>query len=103
MNKITKKEYPSLFQEIGEFVIDDSRRDHRRGSNFFVDSIVEFTADYAKFFPEITDFTPFIGTWETNTYIWDDNHGAEWNEIDTLTRVEKKEVVTTKTVWEPVS
>lgn len=101
MNQITKNEYPALFENIGEAIIKHSRWDHRKNSNFFVQSIVEFKEEHAKYYPSV-DLTPFIGTWETNTYIWDDNYGSEWDEINTLTRVELKEVVTTTKVWEPV-
>jgi hypothetical protein len=101
MNKISKAECPELFENIGDAVIEDSRVDHRRGANFFVQSVVEFKEEHAKYYPTI-DLTPFIGTWETNTYIRDDNSGSEWDEINTLTRVEKNEIIITKKVWEPV-
>lgn len=101
MNQITKKEYPALFENIEDAIIEDSSEDHRRGSNFFVTSIVEFRLEYSVYYPSI-DLTPFVGTWETNVYIRDTEHGTDFNEINTLTRVELKEVVTTTKVWEPV-
>jgi|SRR5690606_2916424 len=100
MNKILKKDYPRLFANIGEAIIEDSRRDHRRGSNFFTQSIVEFKPEHQEYYD--IDLTPFLGTWETNTYLSDYDHGTDWDEILELRRVEKKEKTVVTTSWEPV-
>lgn len=100
MNKVTKEDYPQLFANICDAVIEDSRRDYRRGSNFFTQSIVEFKPEHQEYYN--IDLTPFYGTWETNTYLSDYEYGTEWSEIDELTRVEKKEKTVVTTTWEPV-
>lgn len=102
MNTITKKEYPSLFEDILEFEIAESYRQHRRGSNFFVRNVIELTPDDAKHFPDIQDFTPLVGTWETNVFVTDAEYGADLRDINTLTRVYQKEKVITTKTWEPV-
>nr|DAI89589.1 MAG TPA: hypothetical protein [Caudoviricetes sp.] len=98
INKVTYQEEPELFNEITEFSI-DSEMDHRRGSNFFREDIIEFTADHKQYFEEVANFEQYIGTWRTNNVIWDDTHGFD-SEFSELTRVKKKEVITYE--WENV-
>jgi hypothetical protein len=101
--KITRKEQPVLFKYISEFIIEDSKHDHRRGSTFFVQSIVEFEeGDFAEI--EVPDFsTKYVGTWETNVYVRSEED-TDWDEITELTKVNKvtKLVAKTETTWEPV-
>lgn len=99
MRKITRKEYPQLFENVGEYIIKDSHNDHRRGSNFFVKSIVAFRESDQKY--STVDLSPFYGTWETNTYIRDDEYGTDWNEIDELTKVKEQTVMVPRTEWIP--
>jgi hypothetical protein len=98
--KITKKEDPELFKTISNFIIDESYRQHRRGSNFFVKSIVEFELEDAEYFPNIKDFSKYIGTWETNTYITSEED-TNWDEIYQLTKVElhKQPKTIMENVW----
>lgn len=102
MNKIELKNIPALFEYISEFIIEDSYSDHRRNSNFFTKSIIEFTSEHSKFFPEVPNFNDYLGTWETNVYISDREHGTDWSSLNELTRVEKKTKIITTTYWEEV-
>ena len=65
MNKVTYKEEPLLFDEITEFAI-DSIQDHRRGSGFWREDIIEFKEEHKKYFPDIENFEQYLGTWKTN-------------------------------------
>ena len=85
MKTLERKDYPNLFIDIRGYEI-DCIQNHRRGSNFFTESIVEFYKDENEY--------GIDGIWITNVYIWDDNYGHEDSEIQTLYKVEKK----TKTV-----
>jgi hypothetical protein len=92
MNKVTYKDEPTLFDDILEFSI-DSDMDHRRGSNFYRTDIIELEPEHKEHFPDVEDFDKYLGTWRTNTVIWDDNYG--WDEtFSELTRVEKVEKIT---------
>lgn len=92
INKITYKEEPSLFNDIVEFSIDNDM-DHRRGSNFYRTDIIELTPEDKEYFTEVENFEQYLGTWRTNTVIWDSEYG--WDEtFSELTRVEKKEKIT---------
>lgn len=90
-NKVTYNEEPNLFNDITEFSI-DSIQDHRRGSNFYREDIIEFREEHKEYFPDVENFEQYLGTWRTNNVIWDDNHGFD-SEFSKLTRVEKKETV----------
>lgn len=91
INKLTYKEKPELFEDIEEFSI-DSIQDHRRGSNFYREDIIELKEEHKEYFPEIENFEDYIGTWRTNNVIWDSEHG--WDEtFSELTRVKQKEVI----------
>ena len=92
MNKVTYQDEPSLFDDIAEFSI-DSDMDHRRGSNFYRTDIIEFEPEHKQYFPDVEDFDKYLGTWRTNTVIWDDNYGFD-ETFSELTRVEKKEKIT---------
>lgn len=98
MNEIRKIEIPTIFDNIDEFIIDDSHKEHRRGSTFYVKSIIQLNEEDAKFFPDIIDFANFIGTWETNQYIMSEEY-IDWDEINILSRVEKQIVVVETTKW----
>lgn len=98
INKITYKEEPHLFDDLTEFSI-ESIQDHRRGSNFFREEIIEFTEEDKQWFEEVKDFDKYLGTWKTNQVIWDDNY--EFDEtFSELTRVRKKEIISHE--WEEV-
>jgi hypothetical protein len=91
MNKINYKDEPLLFNDILEFSIDEDM-DHRRGSNFYRTDIIEFLPEHKKYFTDIEDFDKYLGTWQTNTVIFDDNHGFD-EKFSELTRVYKKEKI----------
>lgn len=91
-----------IFEDIQEFIIDTPYNHHRRRDSFYRISIVEFTEDEAKHFPEIADFTPYLGTWKTNTYTWSDDYGIENDAICELTKVEKKVEMVETTYWEAI-
>jgi len=99
--KLTKKEAPELFDAIREFIIDDSRKDHRRGSNFYVQSIVEIKEEYSQFLPSLTPIEDYVGFWETNQYITSEDD-TDWSEIDELTKVEQMEETIIKKVWKEI-
>lgn len=91
MNKIEFKDEPELFVDIDEFFV-DTYDDHRRGSSFYRYGIVEFREEHSQHFPEVEDFNKYIGTWKTNTIIWDDDYGYD-SEFSELTKVEKVEKI----------
>lgn len=96
IKRVTYEEQPDLFEEITEFSI-DSIMDHRRGSNFYREDIIEFTEEHKQYFETVTNFQDYIGTWKTNNVIWDDNYGFD-ESFSELTRVKKKEIITYE--WE---
>lgn len=91
INKVTYKEEPNLFEDIVEFSI-DSIQEHRRGSNFYREDIIELKPEHKEYFPEVENFEQYLGTWKTNQVIWDDNYGFD-SDFSELTRVEKKEKI----------
>jgi len=97
--KILKSDVPELFTDIREVIIDESFNEHRRGSTFFVKSVVEFREEHAEFYPGVPNFKDYVGTWETNQYITSEDD-TDWDEIIELTKVEKKEVTKTVTTTE---
>jgi len=101
INKVTYREEPTLFDNIDltEFSV-DNEMDHRRGSNFFRYDIIELLPSHKEYYPEIEDFDKYLGTWKTDTVIWDDTYGWD-DKYSELVRVREKEVVTYK--WEEVN
>ena len=100
MNTITRKNAKESgidFDSLLEDFIEDSYDEHRRGSSFYRQSIVEINQEW---YPEIS--RKFDGYWETNDYIWDDNYGYDKSDIRELTRVERKEKVIKLVEWVPV-
>ena len=91
INKVTYKEEPNLFEDIVEFAI-DSIQDHRRGSNFWREDIIELKPEHKEYFPEVENFEQYLGTWITNQVLWDSEYGFE-DTFSELTRVEKKEKI----------
>ena len=87
--KVTRKEEPELFNEIGERIIDKSQNEHRRGSTFYVKAIVEFKPEHKQYYPNTQNYEKYIGHWETNRYIESEDY-TDWEEITELTKVEQK-------------
>jgi hypothetical protein len=54
-----------------------------------------------EFFPNISE--DLYGFWETNEYGWREYEGSRFNEINTLTKVEKKTRTVEETYWEEIN
>jgi hypothetical protein len=91
INTVTFAEEPTLFEERSEFAI-DSIQDHRRGSGFWREDIIELKAEHKEYFPEVKDFEQYLGTWKTNQVLWDSVYGFE-ETFSELYRVEKEEII----------
>jgi len=91
INKVTYNEEPNLFTDITEFSIEDLS-EHRRGSSFYREDIIEFKAEHKEYFEDVENFEQYLGTWKTNNVIYDSEHGWD-SEFSELTRVEKRETV----------
>jgi hypothetical protein len=91
------KDYGLDFDELLDDFYDDSKSRHRRGSTFFKQSIVEINEEY---YPNVNK--ELYGFWETNEYVYSDDHGFDKQDIDTLHRVVLKEKVVTTKYWEKV-
>lgn len=76
INKITYKEEPNLFEEITDFEI-DRIQNHRRGSTFYLEYIIELKPEDKQYFEEVENFYQYIGTWKTNQIIWSDDYGSD--------------------------
>lgn len=92
INKVTYKDEPTLFDNITEYSVDELM-EHRRGSNFFREDIIEFTEEHKEDFPEIENFEKYVGTWRTNNVIWDSEYGWD-DKFSSLSRVKQVEKVT---------
>lgn len=101
--EVTRKQEPSLFNEISEFIKEHTVDEHRRSSNFFRRSIIEFTESHKHYFSDVVNFEQYVGFWETNDYIYDSEYGTDWSEITTLTKVEKVEKVIVSHEWKAVA
>ncbi len=98
INIVRKKENPELFKEmLGLCEQEHSSKRHRRGSNFFVKSLVR--VEPLERSENIGE--EYIGIWETNEYIASDED-TDWDEITTFTRVELKEETVVVKKWVPV-
>lgn len=99
INKITRataKELGIDFNELINDFDDISCQEHRRGSTFYIKSIVVINEEW---FPSVS--RELDGYWETNRYIWSEED-VDLSEIRELNRVVKKERVITETYWEKV-
>ena len=100
INKLDEKiakEYGLDFDELLEDFYDDSFVNHRRGSTFYKQSIVEINE---KHYPNVDK--ELYGFWETNEYVCSDDYGFNKEDVDTLHRVVLKEKVVTTKYWEKV-
>jgi len=100
INRITRdtaKEMRFDFNSLLEDFQQNSYEDHRRGSNFYVQSIVEIKEEW---YPEVP--RELDGFWETSMYVWDDNYGFDKSDIKELIRVEQKERTIVEKYWEQV-
>jgi hypothetical protein len=100
INEINRKNAKELgldFNELIEDFIEDSYDEHRRGSTFFKQSIIEINE---KDYPNVNK--ELYGFWETNEYVYSDDYGFDKQDIDTLHRVVLKEKVIVTKYWEKV-
>ncbi len=97
LDEKTAKEHGLDFDELLDDFYDDSKSRHRRGSNFYKQSIVEINEEN---YPNVNQ--ELYGFWETNEYVYSDDDGFDKEEIDTLHRVVLKEKVVTTKYWEKV-
>lgn len=97
---IKKSEIPELFVNIFDQIIEYSLNQHRNQSSFIKKGIIEYSEVDKKFFPDINNLEDYYGYWETNSFLWDDSWGADWDAINELTRVEKVEIKSYE--WKPV-
>jgi len=95
-DKITEQ-FGLDFDELLEDFLEDSYDNHRRGSSFYKQSIVEISE---KNYPHIDN--ELYGFWETNEYIFDTEYGYDKRDIHTLNRVVQKEKTIVKTYWERI-
>ena len=82
LNHITKAEYPDVFNDLFAFEAGETCREHRRASNFYVKTLIEFDAENLPQHPKLH------GLWETGVYVTDTEHGR-CDDPDELFRVEK--------------
>jgi hypothetical protein len=98
MNTITRNTAKEMGFDFNSLLKDmtTSKREHRRGSTFYLRSIVEINEECFPKIPRELD-----GYWETNQYNWSE---VDWDidDIAELFRVEKKERVITEIYWEKV-
>ena len=100
INKINEEiaeQFGLNFDELLDDFLEDSYNEHRRGSTFFVQSIVEIDEEN---YPNIDK--QLYGYWQTNEYIYSDDYGYDKTDIDTLTRVISKEKTIIEKYWEEV-
>ena len=100
INRITRataKEMGFDFNSLLEDFQENSYEEHRRDSNFFVQSIVEIKEEWYPKVPRELD-----GFWETSMYVLDYEHGFDKSDIRQLIRVEQKEKTIVKKYWEQV-
>lgn len=100
INKINEEiaeQFGLNFDELLDDFLEDSYNEHRRGSTFYVESIVEINE---KNYPDIDK--QLYGYWQTNQYVFSDGYGYDKRDIDTLTRVVSKEKTITVKYWEEV-
>ena len=102
INKITRAEYPDVFDVIGEEglfddYVTESHNEHRRQSNFFTRRIILINDEYFPTQPELH------GYWETNTFVDDHEYGCDYGDVKTLTRVELKTKIVEVSEWVPVN
>ena len=101
INKITRKSAKELdidFDILIDDFIDISYEEHRRGSDFFIQAIVEINENLGVNIPE-----EWYGYWETNTFVRDTEHGYNATDIFALTRVVQKEREVIETYWAEVT
>ena len=95
INEITRKEYPDVFDDFRSFVVGNTGEQHRRGSSYFVSSLLRFGEANLPKHPELH------GLWESETYVDDYEYGCDCYP-DKLWRVEEKTRTISVTYYERV-
>lgn len=95
ITKITSEEYPEIWQLITDDVYEESHREHRKQSNFFVKWVYKIDESLLPDRPELWGF------WESNTLIHDTEYGLD-ERPSSLFRVEQFEKVTVSREWRHV-
>ena len=98
MNKITLAENADLFHSIVDDCDPIDRIEkHRRWSSFYTEWVIEVTE---KWYPDVP--REYDGLWMTNQFVYDADYGMSDDRPYEITRVEKKEKITTTITYEPV-
>jgi hypothetical protein len=96
INKITKDEYPLIFDNYFEFAIGETYHQHRRGSNYFTQTLLKFDSENLPKYPELHGF------WESNVFVNDHEYGPDVLP-SVLFRVISKTKIIQKVYYERVS
>lgn len=97
MDKILRDSYEGDWDLLLEEYNDFSKKDHRRGSTFYVKRILEINETY---YPEVD--RKYDGFWESNEYIWSEED-YDKRDIYEFNRVELVEKVVTTKEWQLVN
>lgn len=92
INKITRQEYPEIWNSIIDDYYDTTEKEHRRGSNFYTNFIYEINEEFFPNHPELHGF------WMSDTVIWDSEYGCD-DDVNELYRAEKKKKIIEIEEW----
>ena len=92
INKITKEEYPNLWDIIVDDYYSTTEKKHRRNSNFYTNLIYKIDEEICPDNPELHGF------WMSETIIWDSEYGMD-DDIDVLYRAEQQEKTVVIKEW----
>lgn len=97
MNKITKLDYPEIFEDLWAFKKKETYHEHRRNSNYYTAWLLEFTPK------NLPEHPALHGLWETDTFIGDHEYGIDKSDFpDVIHRVEEKKRVIEEAYYERV-
>lgn len=98
INKITKEEYPDIWDAlVEEEDYDATEKSHRRGSTFYI--TMRYRIDHKELAEYDIEIPPELdGLWEADPTTWSDDWGLD-SEIDTLYRVYELEKVIVKKTY----
>ena len=95
MNKITKKDYPVVWEDMMAFQVKETYHEHRRNSNYYTAWLLKFDPENLPEHPELH------GLWETDTFINDHEYGLD-DYPDELYRVEERKRMIEEVYYERV-
>jgi len=97
INRITKQQYPAIWEDMLAFQLKELHHEHRRNSNYFTSWLLYFDETNLPEHPEIH------GLWQTETFIGDHEYGIDESDLpDELYRVEEKKRMIEETYYEQV-